>query len=243
MNGLYRGLDTARARASMHAAEQAYAEQAYLAPTVPEASATVGSGWRQNKKPRLPMLTCPKGPSQHCASGLRRRLWSQKTHFVRFPTGRLSGPAGDRSPLRTRRKAVPGRSWPGGPSAHLGRKAQSIANMFCAGCRGLSCTNAGLWKHRRPAPGDGNGPPVPERRCRSGGYAQRHMGRDATAWWTAADRTSRPRLSSQVPIGLPRPSPRPPMRASMRRESSRRANAEGECLSVSWASRARPRMA
>ena len=49
---------------------------------------------------------------------------------------------------------------------------------------------------------------------------------------TAADRTSRPRLSSQVPSGPPRRSPRADARSSMRRESPRRAAGDGECVSV-----------
>lgn len=67
MNGLHRSLDTARARATMNAAEQAC-----LAPTIHEASATMASGWQQDKNQRPPMSTCPEGPSRHCAYGLRR---------------------------------------------------------------------------------------------------------------------------------------------------------------------------
>ena len=60
------------------------------------------------------------------------------------------------------------------------------------------------------------------------------------ARWTAADRTSRPRLSSHIPIGPLRRSPRADESRSMRRESPRRAAGDGVCVSVRWASRARP---
>src|SRR3954449_5359812 len=80
----------------------------------------------------------------------------------------------------------------------------------------------------QPDDGRGNLPPIlgvaaPGRPS----YAQAHIRRYDSARWTAADRTSRPALSSHALSGSPRRSPRTDDRTSMRRASFRRAAGDG----------------